>query len=152
MMTSLRLSYPHTIHVFTSIRSVTNVFNAGNSQLVDDLSSRMMSLGMSNKKKKELRFSDQHLPMGGIILEDSEEASFMEASRPSLENHTSARDLMAHMHGVTPILRKGRPPRLSIESIGSVGASGMPRGIFDDMSPYPNTSQPAQSFGNDCMT
>lgn len=109
-----------------------------------------MSLGMSDKKKSP-RFSDQQQPLGGVILEDSDEISFLKASRPSLENHTSARDLMAHMHGVTPIPKKGRPPRLSIESINSTGASGMSRGIFDDMSPYPEATA-QQSFANDCMT
>mmetsp|Transcript_487 Transcript_487/g.769 ORF Transcript_487/g.769 Transcript_487/m.769 type:complete len:1375 (-) Transcript_487:1532-5656(-) len=141
------LGAPRTL-ALTPKESTTSTFNAGSSAFVDDLSSRMMSLGMSDKKKS-LRFSDQHMPMGAIILEDSEDMSFMEGARPSLENHTNARDLMAHMHGVTPITRKGRPPRLSIESTGSTGVSGMSGGIFNDMSPYP---QPAQSFGNDCMT
>ncbi|CAJ1903870.1 unnamed protein product [Cylindrotheca closterium] len=142
------LGTPRALALTPKESTITSNFNSGNSEVVDDLSSKMMSLGMSDKKKN-LRFSDQYMPMGGMILEDSEELSFIEASRPSLENHASARDLMAHMHGLTPIPRKGRPPRLSIESTGSNGASGMSRGIFDDMSPYPKAAQP---LGNDCMT
>lgn len=66
----------------------------------------------------------------GLCLDiaDTDNLSVGEPVRPSMENHASARDLMSHM-GMTPEIRKGRrrlnrPPRLSLQSVGSLASCG----------------------------
>lgn len=71
-----------------------------------------------------------------IIIEDGDDLSRRDP-RPSLENHSNSRDLMAHMHGLTPVPRRGRPPRLSLQSVGSVSTTGTATKKFNSASPFP---------------
>lgn len=89
----------------------------------------------------------EQYPTSSIIFEDSDDVSIQDCSRPSLENHASARDLMAHLHGVTPVPRKGRPPRLSLQSVGSVATCGT-GSKYNNASPYPQA--PMSSIGGKC--
>ena len=89
----------------------------------------------------------EQYPTSSIIFEDSDDVSIQDCSRPSLENHASARDLMAHLHGVTPVPRKGRPPRLSLQSVGSVATCGT-SSKYNNASPYPQA--PMSSIGGKC--
>jgi hypothetical protein len=72
-------------------------------------------------------------------IDDSDDVSFGKPMRPSIENHASAMDLMAHM-GMTPEMRRGRrrlsrprPPRLSLQSVGSCGTGSK----MSAASPFP---------------
>ena len=80
----------------------------------------------------------------GLCLDiDCDEVPFGGPVRPSLENHASARDLMSHM-GMTPEVRKGRPrlnrpPRLSLQSVGSMPGGGT-ASKMSAASPFPTMS------------
>ena len=90
----------------------------------------------------------EEYPTSSITLEDSDDVSIQDCSRPSIENHSSARDLMAHMHGMTPVPRRGRPPRLSIQSMGSISTTTTKRN-YNAASPYPQA--PMSSIGGKSM-
>ena len=57
-----------------------------------------------------------------IVFEEHDD-SCVETSRPSMENHASARDLMCHLHGMSPAPCKAAPARLSLHSIASSGTA-----------------------------
>lgn len=85
-----------------------------------------------------------------IIVEDPDEVPVHDP-RPSLEHHASARDLMAHMHGTTPVPRNRRnlrPPRLSLQSISSVSTTGT-ASKYNATSPFPQA--PMSSVKNSTM-
>lgn len=104
----------------------------------DDLLKGMASLGMSEQKTQPSQEQRNH-PIASIIFEDSDDMSCIDSSRPSLENHTSATELMAHMHGMTPVPRRSRPPRLSLQSIGSAATNGT-ASKYNQASPFPPLS------------
>lgn len=99
----------------------------------------MMALGMNGSKRLKQDFPVK----SSIILEDDDDISLHD-SRPSLENHSSSQDLMAHMHGVTPVPKRGKPPRLSLQSLGSVASCGM-ASKYSAASPFPQV--PLSSIG-----
>eukprot|EP00980_Cylindrotheca_fusiformis_P029281 scaffold22800_cov204-Cylindrotheca_fusiformis.AAC.4 len=101
----------------------------------EELLQRMNSLGMSAEKTPQPQ-EQKHHPISSIILEDSDDMSCIDSSRPSLEHHTSTKDLMAHLHGMTPVPRKGRPPRLSLQSVGSATTNSK----NNHVSPYPHAT------------
>jgi hypothetical protein len=114
----------------------------------DELLQGMMSLGMNDKKTPPLPQEQQQHPITSIIFEDSDDMSCIESSRPSIENHANARDLMAHMHGMTPVPRRGRPPRLSLQSMGSAATNGT-ASKYSAASPYPQP--PMSMVGGKCL-
>ena len=64
-----------------------------------------------------------------------EEIDGGETPRPSLENHANARDLMCHLHGMSPACSNKLPHRLSISSISSVAGNGS---NATNASPFPH--------------
>jgi hypothetical protein len=85
----------------------------------DDLVNRMMSLGVDESPQED---SMNAAPVrSSIIFEEDDLSPFADLSRPSMENHASARDLMCHMHGMSPVRSKPLRPRLSNQSLGSLG-------------------------------
>lgn len=110
----------------------------------DDLMQGMTKLTMDEKSTPP----KEEYPTSSITLEDSDDVSIQDCSRPSIENHSSARDLMAHMHGMTPVPRRGRPPRLSIQSMGSISTTTTKRN-YNAASPYPQA--PMSSVGGKSM-
>ena len=99
----------------------------------------MSSMGLSQKPSKEVGYVEKpslvtdnstmrvdYSTKSSIILEDPDDDLSIHDSRPSLENHASARDLMAHLHGMTPVQRRNfRPARLSLQNIGAVSTNGI---------------------------
>lgn len=137
-----RLTSNSWTHSFVSAASTNNVD--------DSLLEGMKALGIEEKNTPH---REHHHPISSIIYEDSDDVSFHEASRPSLENHQSATDLMAHLHGMTPVPRKGRPPRLSFDSMsmGSVATHGT-ASKYSAASPYlqpPMSTVGGKSIVND---
>jgi hypothetical protein len=119
----------------------------------DELLQGMMSLGMNVKKSPLPPQEQQQHPITSIIFEDSDDMSCIESSRPSLENYASAKDLMAHMHGMTPVPRRCRPPRLSLQSMGSAATNGT-ASKYSIASPYPQpplSMVGRKSLANDCV-
>lgn len=56
-----------------------------------------------------------------VVFEDLNDVA-SHAPRHSIDHHTSSHDLMAHMHGLTPIPKMpSRPPRLSTGSVATQG-------------------------------
>jgi hypothetical protein len=93
-----------------------------------------------------LHSRDEHPLKPSIIIEDSDDLSCYEP-RPSFENHASARDMMAHLHGMTPVPRKNqRPPRLSLQSIGSVNTTGTAC-KYNAASPFPQAPMSTMKCG-----
>jgi hypothetical protein len=115
-------------------------FAAGTNALEDVLMQGMTALNMN-----EYLHSRDELPTKpSIILEDTDDMSNYEP-RPSFENHASARDMMAHLHGMTPVPRRNqRPPRLSMQSVGSVSTTGTAC-KYNAASPFPQA--PMSSIG-----
>jgi hypothetical protein len=106
---------------------------ASSNNVDDDLLKGMKTLGLNDKKNPP---TEHNHPISSIIYEDSDDVSFYEPLRPSLENHQCATDLMAHLHGMTPVPMKGRPARLSIDSMGSIATNGT-SSKYNAASPYP---------------
>eukprot|EP00934_Nitzschia_sp_Nitz4_P000802 Nitzschia sp. Nitz4//scaffold39_size137210//25365//29046//NITZ4_003189-RA/size137210-processed-gene-0.85-mRNA-1//1//CDS//3329550353//802//frame0 len=75
-----------------------------------------------------------------FALDDDDEYA-IRISRPSVENHSSSRDLTAHLYGTTPVPSRGRPPRLSLQSTGSMSAI---KGVA--ASPYPQSTIKVKQF------
>jgi hypothetical protein len=113
--------------------------------LENDLLQDMMALGMDDKS----HLQHDYPVKSRIILEDTDDVSLLHDPRLSLENHTNSQDLMAHMHGMTPVPRKGRPPRLSLQSIGSVSTTGT-ASKYPAASPFPQP--PVSSIGQNSHT
>lgn len=120
----------------TSITPASVIQNANN-HLDCDLMHALDSLGMDDKATDE---AAAFTGKPSIILEDSCDIPLRDP-RHSLENHSSSRDLMAHMHGLTPISNPTRPPRLSIGSVSTQGNINK----FNVASPFPQP--PLSSIG-----
>jgi hypothetical protein len=93
----------------------------------DDLLRGMEKMNMDDKPV----IQKTDTPLITIAVDnDLDTESTTKSSRPSLEHYSSSSDFMAHLHGTTPVPRKfkGRPPRLSIQSVASavsVSSAGM---------------------------
>ena len=76
-----------------------------------------MNAKPSGKIEKDFVFDDN----GCYENHDSQRASGLSQSRKSSEYHSNSTDLNAQMHGATPVppRLRGRPPRLSLQSISS---------------------------------
>lgn len=77
----------------------------------------MGSLGVNEKSQATSTVESR------IVFEEDDDSCGVETSRPSMENHASARDLMCHLHGMSPAPCKAAPVRLSLHSITSSGAA-----------------------------
>jgi len=97
----------------------------------DDLVNKLSSLSMNEPPRSTARSSLSR--MVTLPQEDSKKDAFL---RPSLESRASARasmdshaqattDLNLHMYGSSPRLPLGKPPKMSIGSVGSTEASGV---------------------------
>lgn len=106
----------------------------------------MESLGMNDKR---IRQQDNLAARRSITLEDTVEIPLHEP-RLSVENHSSSTDLMAHMHGVTPIPKLSRPPRLSTSSVSTTGTVSK----FNAASPFPHALLSSTGNGSNmkCFT
>jgi hypothetical protein len=103
----------------------------------------MMTLAM----KDNSHVRDEYPVKSSIIVEDPDDVSVHDP-RHSLENYASARDLNFHLHGMTPVPRKSRrPPRLSLQSMGSVSTTGS---RYNAASPFPQP--PMSSVKHSSMT
>lgn len=104
------------------------VHNTSN-DLDHDLMDALNSMGMNDKPSPQ----NEYPLKTSIILEDGNDMALHEP-RPSVENHSSSRDLMAHMHGLTPMPKPPlRRPRLSMGSVATNGTCSK----FSAASPFP---------------
>jgi hypothetical protein len=92
---------------------------------------------MEGLSAMNLESQRQERPQLCLDIDHSDDVSYGKPMRSSLENHASARDLMSHM-GMTPEMRRGRrrlsrPPRLSLQSVGSCGTASK----MSAASPFP---------------
>jgi hypothetical protein len=94
-----------------------------NNDIDSDLAEVMKSLGIEESNDAALSRTVTLEP--SIVVEKETDFSTDHyRSRSSLENHTSARDLMIHMHGLTPVRKEvTKPPRLSLQSMSSAGTA-----------------------------
>lgn len=97
--------------------------------LDDNLVNAMGSLGMNERPTLQKDY-----PVNtSIILEGGNDLPLREP-RYSLENHASSRDLMVHMHGLTPCPKPPvRRPRLSTGSVATNGTCSK----YSAASPFP---------------
>jgi hypothetical protein len=107
---------------FNSFAVPTYDIAESNDDIADTLVHAMESLGM---EERPIRTVTIESPATTFCIDDNDHLSIHhDKSRPSMDNHTCARDLMMHMHGESPMCKSTRPPRLSMQSIGSVNALG----------------------------
>lgn len=96
----------------------------------------MKNLGMEEKYGEE----PVETVAPTIFVDDNELSPHRDVSRPSLENHASASDLMMHIHGLSPVRKKGsRPPRMSLQSVNTAGSFGTAC-KNSSVSPFPQSS------------
>lgn len=107
-----------------------NLLPQASNDLDPELMKGLDSLGMDDRPP--IAKSVSAVPESSIVLDDDCEVPLRDP-RDSLENHSSSRDLMAHMHGLTPIDTHYRRPRLST----GVGPMQGTINNFNIASPYP---------------
>lgn len=103
----------------------------------DELAQIMGKLDM-NAKVPAVKTTTKHDEESFLSEHDSQ--SRPSRPRKSLEYHASSSDLNAHMHGSTPVPPRfrGRPPRLSLQSVSSRSTLST---NLDVQSPFVNPSK-----------
>lgn len=104
---------------FVSLPNSIHTIGEKNDDVDLDLLERMGSLGVSDECQVTCTLPTMESRI--VFEEENVLPSDVESSRPSMENHASTRDLMCHLHGMSPVRKRGAPLRLSIQSISSIG-------------------------------
>ena len=101
-------------------------------ELDSDLMQAMESLGM-NQRPAHAQLSAPATTESVTAFEDLADHPSREP-RPSLDSHACSHDLVAHMHGMTPVPKMPpRPPRLSTGSMATQGTVSK----YNAASPFP---------------